>query len=435
MKKMLSLLLTAIMVLSMMSVAFADEPVKITVFHYMVEGQKADGMVAIQEAFKAAHPEVTLEFENQAYSQGTDYWPQLETAIAAGDNPEIIMGNPGMYSSLIDEGYIMDLTGNETITSLGLTAGDMGDVSYQGKWYAYPVDFKSWGVFYNVKMFEELGLEVPTTKTELLAVCEALHNKGIIPWAQWYADGASVDIEMRPIVWTDALANGDYDMFEKLMSGEKKIADYPYFAKGLQEWADRIGTNWAANNATSNKQTDANEMFVSGKAGLLYQGTWNIGSIEQLIAGTDFEYGFFLVPTDDSGNPPVLNVQVDQAFMINDKADEKEWAAKFMEFWLTDCMGMWSDSTYQPCITGDTTENTPELLLSLLAAKASGNTACYGDFTAPFSSAFTGAYRRALTAWAVYSCTGQEASGVSSVDTCIEYMQSLFDDEIVKNAL
>ena len=175
-------------------------------------------------------------------------------------------------------------------------------------------------------------------------------------------------------------------------------------------------------------------MFVSGKAGMLYQGTWNIGSIEDVMP-EGFEYGFFLCPTDDSGETPVLNVQVDQAFMVNDKAANKDWAVKFMEFWLSDCMGYWSDASFQPCITGATTENTPELLKSLLAAKASGNTACYGDFTAPFSSGFTSAYRKALYAWAVYCCTGEASEGVNSVDTCIEYMQNLFDEEIAKNAL
>lgn len=85
--------------------------------------------------------------------------------------------------------------------------------------------------------------------------------------------------------------------------------------------------------------------------------------------------------------------------------------------------------------TGATTENTPELLLTLLEAKASGNTACYGDFTAPFSSAFTSAYRKALTAWAVYCCTGTESSGVNSVETCLAYMQELFDEEIAQAAL
>ena len=46
---------------------------------------------------------------------------------------------------------------------------------------------------------------------------------------------------------------------------------------------------------------------------MLYQGTWNISSIEGLIKDKEFEYGFFLCPTDDSGQDPVLNVQVDQA--------------------------------------------------------------------------------------------------------------------------
>lgn len=434
MKKLLSLLLALVLIGALACVVSAEEPARITVFHYMVEGNKAAGLEAVEQAFLEAHPELNVEFENIAYSQGTDYWPQLETAIAAGDNPELIMGNPGLYTSLISEGFIKDLTGNEVIQSLGLTAGDMGDVSYQGKWYAYPIDFKSWGVFYNTQIFEDLGLEVPTTHSELLAVCQTLVDNGIAPWAQWYADGASVDIEMRPVLWTQALQNGDNDMFEKLMSGEKKVADYPYFEEALRVWGERM-TGWARTDATSNKQTDANEVFISGQAAMLYQGTWNIGTIEDAIEGTDFEYGFFLCPVDDSGEPPVLGVQVDQSFMVNQKSEHADLACQFMEFWLTDCMGMWSDMTYQPCITGATTENTPELLLSLLDAKASGNTACYGDFTAPFSSAFTSAYRKALTAWAVYCCTGTEASGVHSVETCIAYMQELFDEEIAQAAL
>ena len=432
MKKMLSLFLALVLLASLASTAFAEEPVKITVFHYMVEGYKAEALAKVEEAFTAQYPNVT--FENISYSQGTDYFAQLETALAAGDNPEVMMGNPGLYTSLIEEGFVKDLTDNEVIKQLGLTGGDMGDVSYNGKWYAYPVDFKSWGVFYNVKMFEELGLSVPKTQSELLDVCAKLQAADHAPWAQWYADGASVDIEMRPIVWTKALANGDNDMFEKLMNGEKKVTDYPYFAEGLEVWGQRIG-NWARPDATSNSQNDANEAFVSGQAGMLYQGTWNIGSLESMIAGNDFSYGFFLCPTDDSGSNPVLNVQVDQAFMVNPQADNADWGSKFMEFWLTDCMGLWSDETSLPCITGATTETTSDLLLSLLEAKASGNTACYGDFTMPFSSAFTQAYRNALTAWATYCCTGTEASGVNSVETCLAYMQDLFDEEIAQAGL
>ena len=37
-----------------------------------------------------------------------------------------------MSTDLIKEGYVKDLTGNEVIKNLGLTSGDMGDVSYEG---------------------------------------------------------------------------------------------------------------------------------------------------------------------------------------------------------------------------------------------------------------------------------------------------------------
>lgn len=440
MKKLFALLLTAAMMFSVAaySPALAEtpaadaEPVTIHVLHYMVEGDKAAGLQAIEDAFTEKYPNVS--FENTAYSQGTDYFAQLQTAIASGDFPEIMMGNPGLYSDLIENGFVMDLTGNAVIEGLGLNAADMGDVSYEGRWYAFPVDFKTWGCYYNKTLFAELGLEIPTTQSELLDVCEKLQAAGIQPWAQWYSDGASVDIEMRPILWTKAIQNGDNDMFEKLMSGEAKVADYPYFAEGLEAWGARMG-NWAANTATSNDQSAANEEFIAGKAGMLYQGTWNYGSLEMLTAGSDFEYGFFFVPTDDTGADPVMNVQVDQAFMVNPQAEEAEWAVKFMEFFLSECMGIWSDLTMQPCITGATTDNTTDFLKSILNVKASGNAVGYGEFTKPFSAAFTAAYRRALTAYASYCCTGNATDGVNSVDTCIEYMQELFDEEIAQAGL
>ena len=39
------------------------------------------------------------------------------------------------------------------------------------------------GVFYNQDLFEEQGVEVPTTWTEFLDVCKALKDKGIQPLA------------------------------------------------------------------------------------------------------------------------------------------------------------------------------------------------------------------------------------------------------------
>jgi len=214
--------------------------VTITVFHYMAQATKQAGLDAVEAAFAAEHPEYNITWDNVVYNQGTDYFPQLQTALASGDQPEIMMGNPGLYPDLVEQGYVADMTDNEVIKSLGLPSGDLGDVSADGKIYGFPIDFKTWGVFYNKKIFNDLGLSEPTTYTELLNACQTIADAGIDPWAHAFGDAVFGDIEMRNYIWPKALEAGDNDLFAKLMSGEAKLADYPYFAEGLNAWAQRL---------------------------------------------------------------------------------------------------------------------------------------------------------------------------------------------------
>ena len=43
--------------------------------------------------------------------------------------------------------------------------------------------------------------------------------------------------------------------------------------------------------------------------------------------------------------------------------------------------------------------------------------------------------QKALTAYATYCCTGKTTDGVNSVESCIEYMQELFDEEFAQAGL
>ena len=56
--------------------------VQITVFHYMVQTTKQAGLDAVEAAFAAEHPEYNITWDNVMYNQGTDYFPQLQTALA-----------------------------------------------------------------------------------------------------------------------------------------------------------------------------------------------------------------------------------------------------------------------------------------------------------------------------------------------------------------
>ena len=399
--------------------------VTITVFHYMTQTTKQEGLKAVEEAFAGEHPEYQITWDNVFYNQGTDYFPQLQTALASGDQPEVIMGNPGLYPDLVTEGYAADLTDNAVIKGLNLPSGDLGDVSHDGKIYGFPIDFKTWGVFYNKKIFADNGIEEPKTYTELLAACEKLDAAGIDPWAHAFNDAVFGDIEMRNYIWTKALEAGDKDLFEKLMSGEKKLADYPYFEEGLDLWAKRLA--WMRDDAMTNDQNAALEVFVSGEAAMMYFGTWGIGDLESMIEGKDFEYGFFVEPIDDEGSAK-LNVQVDQSFMLNPQAENYDVALEFMEYWVQNGGDSWSAISLMPLLNGSAASNAPEVVQTLAKLKASDDISHYGDFTAPFNGQFTSAWRTYLTAFAESYSNGTK----QSAKQCLDDMQAKFDQIIAE---
>lgn len=421
MKKFLALVLIAAMMFSFASFVVAEEPVKITVFHYMAQAVKQAGLDAIEAAYTELHPNVT--FTNIYYNQGTDYFPQLSTALSSGDQPNIIMGNPGLYPDLVSEGFVMDLTDNETIKAMNLPSGDLGDVSADGRIYGFPIDFKSWGIFYNKTIFEEQGLEVPTTLTELNALQDKLIAAGIDPYVRSHNDAVYGDIECRNTVWTRALAAGDIDVFENLMNGTKKFKDYPYFAEALENWKMRLVGPRADD--MSNTQDMGLEVFAAGGAAMRYDGTWAIG--DMLSKKPEFEIGFFIAPIDDEGSAK-LNVQVDQSFMVNPQAKNADVALDFMEYWLTQGV-VWSEMSQMPLNTGVVSDNLMPMVKTLAEMKGSGDIAHYGDFTMPLSSAFTTVWRTELTTFAESTLTG----GGMTVEQCLENLQKAFDEVIALN--
>ncbi len=451
MKKLLALLLALVMVLSMVACGAKEEApattaapkaeapseekpaepevrdVTITVYHYMVQATKQAGLEAVEAAFAEAHPEYNITWNNVVYNQGTDYFPQLQTALASGDQPEIMMGNPGLYPDLVEQGFVADLTDNAVIASLGLPSGDLGDVSANGRIYGFPIDFKTWGVFYNKAIFEELNLEVPTTYTELLEICDKIAEAGIDPWAHAFGDAVFGDIEMRNYVWPKALAAGDNDIFEKLMSGEAKLTDYPYIAEGLELWGQRL--KYMRPDAMDNNQNAALEVFAAGEAAMMYFGTWGIGDLEAMIAGTDFEYDFFVEPIDDVGGAK-MNVQVDQAFMVNPNAEAYDVAVQFMEYWVVEGGSSWSAVSLMPLLNGKVADNAPAVVKTLAEIKGSGNIAHYGDFTKPFNSQFTSDWRTYLTAFAESYANGAG----QTPEKCLADMQAKFDQNVLENS-
>lgn len=420
MKKFLALLFALMLCFSCFANALAEN-ITITIFHYNDDDTKRAALEAVEQAFQVLYPEVT--FENVCYNQGKDYFPQLQTALASGDQPELIMGNPSVYPDLITEGYAMDLTDNAVLASMQLSEGDLADCVYEGRVYALPIDYKSSGMFYNPAVFAANGIEVPTTFSELIAVCEKLSSNGINPFADAYSSGVYVDIIMRPFIWAAAANAGEYTYFEKLMDGTAKFADYPFVKDGLEKWAQLLA--FCSPDALTNDESTLNVLFTSCERAMMSNGSWCIGGVES-IAPEDFEYSFFIIPYSDDASQTKMPLQVSTSFMVNPYSKNVEMGLKFMEFWATDGALIWSEKAQMPLCSGEGGDNLSLTLQSIAQSKAEGKTVSYSSFTKTLTSEFTSAWRTGLMTFA------QDVldDGTYDVDAAVANLQSLFDNVI-----
>ncbi len=116
---------------------------------------------ATLKRFEELHPNIKVEFIHAP----DNYLDKLQTMLAGGDYPDIIFLGNGDYPWFAEAGQLMPLDSLIKRDKL-----DLSDVfptalklyNYKGKQYGFPVDFPNQELFYNVTMFKNAGLALPS---------------------------------------------------------------------------------------------------------------------------------------------------------------------------------------------------------------------------------------------------------------------------------
>ena len=134
---------------------------------------------AYVDAFRAAHPEVTVvvnEFEHEAY----------KTAIRnflTAEAPDVAIWFAGnRMKFFVDQNLFQDVS--DVWADAGLNdsmASTKGALTVDGKQYGVPWGYYQWGVYYRKDLFDNLGLNVPKDWEEFKWVCAMLKKNGITP--------------------------------------------------------------------------------------------------------------------------------------------------------------------------------------------------------------------------------------------------------------
>ena len=89
-----------------------------------------------------------------------DYWQRLQSALFAGDGPDIFWMNHPNAVSYMPSGLLMDLT-ELGLELSGFEAAQYLPFMYQGRLFGLPMFFDTVALFYNKTLFDEAGIPYP----------------------------------------------------------------------------------------------------------------------------------------------------------------------------------------------------------------------------------------------------------------------------------
>ncbi|MBW7456683.1 extracellular solute-binding protein, partial [Paenibacillus sepulcri] len=306
--------------------AASDEPVTISFMHF--KSDVTDGVAKIVEQFESENPNIKVDVQPVKYD---DYYTLLKTKMAGGDIIDVFTLNSGAQTKLFaDGGYLEDLTGKDFLSNFDDSV--LKAQATDGKNYIMPVNAGPIAVYYNKKIFSDLGIEIPRTYDALMAAAQKIKDSGKTPFALGWKDLWTLNMWIgRDLPSNTVLVGNIPDFFDKIETGAAKFADNPAIkttlahAMQLYQYGnkDQLGVDY-------NGSVD---LFAKGEAAMLYSGTWPLADIQKKNPDLyNSGMGVFPYPFSNDESLNKLEFNPDASLAVNSKSEHKEAALKFLAF-------------------------------------------------------------------------------------------------------
>ncbi|WP_373426640.1 ABC transporter substrate-binding protein [Microbacterium sp. SORGH_AS_0969] len=279
--------------------------------------------------YNASQDRVRVEMD----SSGVDV---VSASFVRGNPPDIMLANYNYETArFVQRCALSDLSGTTAASTVRDDLQPLMDQygSCEGRTSALPYSVMAASVIYNKQIFDQYGLEVPTTWDELLQVSETLKANGVTPFYGTFKDDWTVGQG-----WYDYSVGGSLDVidfFDALAAEGDEVGPQSAvsFAKDFSEPMDRmleLARNYTNPDAESRAYGDGNLAFAQGQAAMYLQGPWALGEIAK--TSPDLPVGTFPLPMTDDPADLKVRVNMDLAAIIPEASRHKDAARDFLEY-------------------------------------------------------------------------------------------------------
>jgi raffinose/stachyose/melibiose transport system substrate-binding protein len=291
---------------------------------------------AFNAEFEANHPNVTVDM---SVVNANDLSTVTQTRLTANDvdvvdmfaftnaaQPYMNNVDPPNWQTLIEAGYLMDLTGQPFLDNYYDSANqDAG--SYDGKVYQINLGTVCYsGIYYNKDLFVEYGVEVPTTWDQLVTACETFNENDIPCMTAGGKDGWPIFVGAYGLI--GALYPDQEALVEGLWTGSIKWND----PEAMEMWEKMqvYAQDMMEEGASGIAGDAAPGRFASGAVAMFPGGSWYAAAIE--TSEPAFEWGYIPFPgSDDPADNQYLFGKYDQGWVIAENSPNKETGLMYLE--------------------------------------------------------------------------------------------------------
>jgi raffinose/stachyose/melibiose transport system substrate-binding protein len=296
---------------------------------FLVDNSQAtvDTAKALTDAFMQANPKIKIETETRpGGSEGDNI---IKTRLSTGEMSDVFWYNSGsLLQALNPAQTLVDLTGDPVLANV--QKDFLPVVSQAGKVYGVPSGTAmGGGILYNRKVYDKLGLKVPTTWAEFMANNDRIKAAGITPVISTFKD-----------TWTSQLfVLGDFynvqaadpSFAQQYTANKAKFATTPAAQAGFDHLAEVHAKGYLNEGFGSATADQGLKMLVEGKGAHYPMLSAMLPPLVATMPQAATDVGFFGIP----GTDPARNgatIWEPAGLYIPKTTKNLETAKKFLAF-------------------------------------------------------------------------------------------------------